>query len=118
MGVCAMRNITICLLFCLLMVLLPLTNIGLGLEQKPEGVAPFKNWTILEGVVTRPKHVRINGFRYLEFNAFLVHYRTHTTGEIRAGLFHSFEKIVLPEFHYGYVGLHLVLAKWDVCLIP
>jgi len=93
-------------------------TVGVNIHQKPEGKPANSDWTYLQGIITRPRYVHVNGVDYVEFNVIFVHYTTHWYGNIRSGFFHHFERILLPEFHFGWLGLHLVFAKFNVALIP
>lgn len=104
--------------FCLFLFLLPPITAGMMTSEQSTGELWPKDWTILIGLVTRHRHVHINGGEYVEFNALFVHYRTHWFGNIRAGFFHRFEKIVMPAFHYGLLSAHLIAAKFNMGLAP
>ena len=113
-----MRKMVIYSMFCLLLLIMVPMTIGVNIQRKSEGIPALFDWTLLQGLVTRHRHVHINGYEYVEFNAIFLHYRTHWFGNIRSGFFHHFERIVLPSFHYGYLGSHFVLAKFKVGLAP
>ncbi len=113
-----MRKVIIFALLCILLLFVPSITVGMTCNQSSEKQAPFWEWTFLQGMITRPKRVRINGYWCFEFNALFVHYRTHWFGNIRSGFFHRFERFILPVFHYGLLGSHFVFARWDVGLAP
>ncbi|HWR27101.1 MAG TPA: hypothetical protein VN377_01555 [Candidatus Thermoplasmatota archaeon] len=113
-----MRKVVIFTMLCLLLLIMVPMTVGVSIHRKSEGISAFPDWTFLQGIVTRHRHVHINGGEYVEFNAIFLHYRTHWFGNIRSGFFHHFEKIVLTAFHYGYLGSHFVLAKFSMGLIP
>ncbi len=106
------------LFVCIFLLFLPPTGSGISLHQQSEGAPPSDEWTILEGRITKPSHVQINGGDYVEFNCFFVHYSTRYQGNIRAGWFHDFDRIVLPEVHYGFLGNRWVFAQFFTSLIP
>ncbi|HIH00410.1 MAG TPA: hypothetical protein HA258_07480 [Thermoplasmata archaeon] len=113
-----MRKPLIYIIFCFFLILLPPLTVGMNSTEKPEGTPWFRDWTILVGLVTRHRHVHINGGEYVEFNAIFLHYRTHWFGNIRSGFFHHFDKIVLPAFYYGFLGNHIAAAKFNMGLAP
>jgi len=90
----------------------------MNIPEKSEETPLLRDWTILIGLITRHRQVYVNGFHYVEFHALILHYRTHWFGNIRSGFFHHFEKIILPSFHYGYLGGHFVAAKFNMGLAP
>jgi hypothetical protein len=113
-----MREIGICAMFFLFLLLLSPMTVGVNIHQKPEEKPLANDWTYLWGTITRPRHVNINGGDYVTFNAIFVHYRTHWFGNIRSGFFHHFETILLPELHFGFLGRHFVFAKFNMGLVP
>ncbi len=113
-----MKKTLLCIIFCFFLIILPPITLGMNAPEKPTRTLWPLDWTILIGLVTRHRHVHINGGEYVEFNALFVRYRTHWFGNIRAGFFHRFEKIVMPAFHYGLLGAHLIAAKFNMGLAP
>jgi hypothetical protein len=111
-----MKKIIISTIFFLLLLLFPQITVGIPVYQKPEENLLFGEWTFLQGSITKPRRVQINGGTWLEFNCFFVHYKTHWYGNIRSGFFHHFEKITLPFFHVGWLGFHFVFARFNVAL--
>jgi hypothetical protein len=113
-----MEKIIFSTLFCFfLLLLLPMT-VGASIHQKSDGKPLFDEWTILAGRITGHRHVHINGVDYVEFNCFFVHYKTHYYGNVRSGWFHHFDRIDMPELHYGFLGNRWVFAKFFMSLIP
>jgi hypothetical protein len=92
--------------------------VGMDITQNSEEETGIGEWTILIGVITRPRAIEFNGGDGWEFNAFLVRYTTHFYGNIRSGFFHSLHQIYMPDFHYGWLGLHFVAAKFNMALFP
>jgi hypothetical protein len=113
-----MKKIILYFLFCFILLILPPITSGMYIPEQHQDTIWPHDWTILIGLITRPRHVHINGGEYVEFNALILHYRTHWFGNIRAGFFHHFEKIVMPNFHYGLLGAHLIAAKFNMGLAP
>lgn len=113
-----MRKVIIGTVLCLLLLFIPSITVAIPLNQPADEEFPFREWTFLQGMITRPRRITINGYRCFQFNALFVHYRTHWFGNIRAGFFHRFEQLILPEFHYGLLGSHFVFARWNVGLAP
>jgi len=111
-----MRKIVICTMLCLLLIMLPPITVGLAIHQKSEGEPVVNEWTYLQGIITKPSYV--NGDRYVTFRAIFVHYSTHWYGNVRTGFFHHSDVILLPRFHFGYLGSHLVFAKFNMALFP
>ncbi len=113
-----MKKVILFTLFCTFLFILPTIAVGAHISQKTMSRPLYTDWTILEGRVTGHRHVHINGGDYVEFNCFFVHYRTHYRGNIRAGWFHHFDRIVMPELHMGFLGNRWVFAKFFMSLIP
>jgi len=112
-----MKKTIIGLLVCVFLLLLSPMTLGVGIHQTSEVKVMVNEWTILIGIISRPHRDTVNGIKIVEFNAFLVHYRMHWYGNIRAGWFHHFDRILLPQLHYGYLGFHFICAKFFVSLI-
>jgi hypothetical protein len=113
-----MKKLLLGVTFCIILLLLPSLTVGMNQPKTSEGTTLARDWTILVGLITRHRHVHINGGEYVEFNAIFLHYKTHWFGNIRSGFFHHFQKIILPSFHYGYLGSHVVIAKFNMGLAP
>jgi len=111
------KKIVFTVFFCLLLFMPPMT-VAMTISQKSVAKTMMSDWTYLQGIITRPRHEEINGYDYVTFNAIFVHYTTHWFGNIRSGVFRHFEKIFLPAFHYGFLGRHLVFAKFNIGLVP
>ncbi len=101
-------------LICLFLFILPQMTAGLDLHQMSEEKPAANEWTYLQGIITRPSYV--NGNQYVTFRAIFVHYTTHWYGNTRTGFLHHSDTILLPRFHLGYLGRHLVIAKFNMAL--
>jgi len=113
-----MRKLLFYTLLCFVLLVIPPMTAAIHSHQTSKEKKILRDWTILIGLVTRHRHVHVNGGEYVEFNAIFLHYRIHWSGNIRAGFFHDFEKIFLPSFHYGYLGSHFVAARFTMGLPP
>lgn len=111
-----MRKVVIFAVLCLLLFIVPSLTVGIKIKQESETESFFNEWTFMQGIITRLRRVKINGGRFVEFNIIFVHYRTHWYGNVRAGFFHRFERIIFPEFHYGLLTPHLILARFNMAL--
>ena len=109
-----MRKILFYLIFCVILFIVPPMTAGYDLHQISEKEPTANEWTYLQGIITRPKYV--NGGHYVTFRAIFVHYTTHWYGNTRTGFLHHSDTILLPRFHLGYLGIHLVYAKFNMAL--
>ena len=113
-----MKKTVLCTMVCLFLFLLPQMAVGMDSTQNSEGDTGIGEWTILIGVITRPRAIEFNGGKGWEFNCFLVRYTTHFYGNIRSGFFYGLHQIYMPDFHYGWLGFHFVAAKFNMALFP
>lgn len=97
------------------LVFVPSMTTGITIQHRTE-INPIANeWTYLQGIITKPL---LFDNDYMLFHAIIVHYTTHWYGNTRSGYFDTGDTIILPSFHYGYLGKHLVLARFNAALNP
>jgi len=101
-------------MFCLLLIMVPPMTAGFDSHQISEEKPVVNEWTYLQGIITKPSYV--NGDQYVTFRVIFVHYKTHWYGNTRTGFLHRSDTILLPRFHFGYLGNHLVFAKFNMAL--
>lgn|GEM_PF-1411451 len=112
-----MKKIVVHSVFFLFLLLLPQLTTGGAVCLEPEEKPLMNEWTILIGLITKPKLVNNN--MYVTFRALFVHYKTHWYGNIRTGFLHGFDEVILlPRFHYGILANHFVCAKFNLALFP
>ncbi|PNX46362.1 MAG: hypothetical protein BV459_06530 [Thermoplasmata archaeon M11B2D] len=112
-----MKKIVICGVFILFLLLSPRLACGGNVYLEPEEKPITNQWTILIGIITKPKLV--NGDLYVTFRALFVHYKTHWYGNTRTGFLHGIDEVILlPRFHYGILANHFVCAKFNLALFP
>ncbi len=107
-----MKKILLVTLFGFLL-LPPSMTIGITTEYMTEKNSEGNEWTYLQGIITKPLLFDNN---YVLFHAIMVHYTTHWYGNTRSGYLDTGDTIILPRFHYGYLGKHLVFAKFNEAL--
>ena len=80
-------------------------------NQKPETKPVGFSWTFVRGIITRPDY--FNGGNTVTFRAINVHYKTHSFGVAREGVFRALQKIILPNDYIGILNHHYVFAKFN-----
>jgi len=109
-----MKKILLVTLFGFLL-LAPSMTPGRTIQQVTEKTSMATEWTYLQGIITKPTLFDNN---YVMFHAIIVHYMTHWDGNTRSGYLETGDTILLPRFHYGFLGKHLVFARFNEALYP